>query len=169
MSLRGLLVQSATTHLTEGVSRIEKSFSFLSQEEIWQDPNEHLVSVGNLVLHLCGNVTQYVIAGLGREPIPRDRDGEFTRKPAWTKEALVAQLRNTVDMAIGVLKSCTDSDLDAEYVIQGMPTTGAAVVVHVVEHFSYHVGQITFAVKLLKNLDVGYYAGIDLNQQNSTD
>ena len=168
MTLRDLLVESATTHLTEGVSRIAKSFSLLSQAELWQDPNENLVSVGNLILHLCGNVTQYVIAGLGREPIPRDRDGEFTHKPAWTGEALVAQLRNTVDMAIGVLRSRTDSDLEAEYVIQGMPTTGTAVVVHVVEHFSYHVGQITFATKLLKNTDVGYYAGIDLNQQNST-
>jgi uncharacterized damage-inducible protein DinB len=167
MTLRDLLVASATTHLNEGVSRIEKCLALLSKAEIWHDPNEHVVSVGNLVLHLCGNVTQYVIAGLGREPIPRDRDAEFTRKPNWTGEALVAQLRNTVAMATGVLESQTDADLAAEYMIQGMPSSGMAAIVHVVEHFSYHVGQITLATKLLKNTDVGYYAGIDLNRQNS--
>jgi uncharacterized damage-inducible protein DinB len=160
-------VESATTHLNEGVTRIEKCLALLSQEEIWRDPNENLVSVGNLVLHLCGNVTQYVIGGLGREAIPRDRAAEFTRKPNWPGPALVARLRDTVEMAAGVLESQTAADLEAEFNIQGMPTTGTAAMVHVVEHFSYHVGQVTLATKLLKNIDVGYYAGVDLNLQNS--
>ena len=51
--------------------------------------------------------------------------------------------------------------------VQGFQLSGIGIVVHVVEHYSYHTGQISFWTKQLKNKDLRFYAGLDLNVQNN--
>jgi uncharacterized damage-inducible protein DinB len=155
--------QAAKRYLDEGVQRIQTCLSLVNQDELWHDHNEHLVSIGNLVCHLCGNVSQYILKGLGGEPFERHREAEFHAKPSRRAGELMAELETTVERAEQVIDRLTDSDLRAGYEIQGFAHTGTSAVLHVVEHFSYHVGQITFAVKWLRNVDLGYYRGINLD------
>ena len=161
--ITGQLIEASIHHLQEGVSRIARCLPKLSQEEIWHDHNTNLVSVGNLILHLQGNVSQYIIQGLGKQDFQRHRDAEFEAKPNLSSDELLQGIQNVVDRAANVLEELGEDDLKSDVEIQGFKHTGVSALLHVVEHFSYHVGQISFAVKYLRNIDLGYYADVDLN------
>jgi len=152
--------------MEENLPRIEKCFKELSEEEIWQKPNSSSNSVGNLVLHLCGNITQYIIASLGEKTDLRNRDLEFSKTDGFNKKELLDQLTSTINSAIQVIKHCNSADLLKIRSVQGFNFSGMGIIIHVVEHLSYHTGQIAFWTKLLKDKDLGFYKGIDLNQKN---
>ena len=146
----------------EGIHRIKKCLDFLSEEEVWQRPNENSNSVGNLVLHLCGNVRQWIIAGLGKVPDVRERQSEFDERGPLPKADLVALLDALEKDVRKVLPQLTPEMLVATHPVQVYEEKGMTILIHAVEHFSYHVGQITYFVKARKDLDVGYYEGIPL-------
>ena len=147
----------------ESVPRIRKCLGQLTDEEIWRRPNSNLVSVGNLVVHLCGNVRQYVMFGLGNEPDHRQRQAEFDQREIIPREKLLEELDRLMVDVKRVLNTLTPDVLTKTYNIQGIDITGFGILMHVVEHFSYHVGQITWYTKLVKDVDLGYYEGHDLN------
>jgi uncharacterized damage-inducible protein DinB len=120
----------------------------LSEREIWWRPNAASNSAGNLVLHLSGNVRQWIVSGLGDTQDHRDRDREFTERGPISRRALVALLRKTVDEACSVLGHLSEEQLLRTYDIQGFHVSGLYAASHVVEHFAYHTGQIIFATKL---------------------
>jgi uncharacterized damage-inducible protein DinB len=146
--------------------RIEKSFLLLNEEDAWKRPNESSNSIGNLVLHLCGNITQYAISSLGGKQDNRVRDLEFSTKSGYTKEELLSKLRAVVNEATSVIQNTTEEELLRMRSVQGFDISGIAIVIHVVEHYSYHTGQIAFWTKLLKDKDLGFYAGVNLNKKN---
>ena len=78
---------------TQSLPSIVKCLQQLSEEEIWWRPNPASNSAGNLVLHLCGNVRQWIIAGLGGVEDTRERDREFAEQGPISRTALIAQLR----------------------------------------------------------------------------
>ena len=153
--------------ITESVPRIKKCLAQLSEEEIWYRPNENVVSVGNLILHLCGNLRQWVLSGLGGEPDHRQRDREFDQTDPIPTEELIRQLDTLMEEVERVLHQLTPEDLVASRPVQGFAETGISILVHVTEHFSYHTGQITYYVKTRKNVDLQYYGGQDLSQTSS--
>ncbi|MCZ6691565.1 MAG: DUF1572 family protein [Planctomycetota bacterium] len=157
------IAQSAMRHLAEGCNRIEKCLELTNDKTLWEHPNESLVSIGNLIQHVCGNVSQHILRGIGGEGFVRDRDSEFEKKEMLSRAQLVANVRDVVERACSVIGRMTSDDFERTFTIQGFTTDGVAVVAHVVEHFSYHVGQITYAVKLRENVSTGYYEGKDLN------
>lgn len=160
---RNLLIAETRRRLIgEGVPRIKKCLAELSETEIWHRPNEQSNSVGNLVLHLCGNVRQWVLTGLGKQPDTRQRQAEFDEKGPVPTEELIHRLENVMIEVEKVLDDLTASQLLQTVNVQGFSETGVSVLVHVVEHFSYHVGQITYFTKWKKNMDTGYYRGMDL-------
>lgn len=161
------LTSIAAKYMNESLKRLEKCLSELDESEIWIDHNKNLVSIGNLILHLEGNITQYIISGLGGEKFMRKRDSEFSDKPNLNKQALLMRINNTVEKACSIISGLGESELVKSYSAQGFVYTGSEIIIHVVEHLSYHVGQITFAVKYLKDKDLGYYSGIDLDKQNT--
>jgi len=121
------------------------------------------VSVGNLVLHLLGNVRQQILSGLCGAPDRRRRQEEFDEKgpiPAGELLRRLDALMTEVDQALDRLDPAT---LLTVRKVQGYEESGLSILVHVIEHFSYHVGQMTYFVKSRKAIDMGYYAGIDLN------
>jgi uncharacterized damage-inducible protein DinB len=120
----------------------------LSEEDIWWRPNSASKSAGNLVLHLCGNMRQWIISGLGGADFRRDRDREFAEQGPVPLQVLVAQLRRTVKEACVVLSKLSDDTLAKKYEIQGYHVTGLEAALHVAEHFSYHTGQIIYITKL---------------------
>ncbi len=128
----------------------------LSEKEIWWRPNAASNSVGNLVLHLEGNVCQWIISGLGGAPDRRERDREFAERGPIPRRDLVAQLRKTVTEACRVLEKLSPETLSRSYRIQGFRVTGLGAVCDVVEHFAYHAGQIIYVTKLKHGRDLGF-------------
>lgn len=162
MSVSEQLKQESLRRLLESRQRIHRCLDLLGEERIWHRPNANTPTVGNLVLHLAGNVGQWITATLGNRPDTRDRDAEFAR----TEPLAIADLKRTIDdaldMAMGTISHLTDADLAATWRVQGFQETGTAILVHVVEHMSYHTGQIALHTKLALNIDTGWYAGKDL-------
>jgi uncharacterized damage-inducible protein DinB len=158
------LIAAAVKHMfEESVPRILQCLTMLSEEEVWFRPNEETVSIGNLIVHLCGNVRQWIICGLGGAVDERKRSLEFEEKGPMSNAVLEERLRSTMSEARATLERVDPESLLGARRVQGNDETGMSIIMHVVEHFSYHTGQITFAVKSRKNLDMGYYAGQDLN------
>lgn len=140
----------------ENLHLILKCLRQLSEEEIWWRPNSSSNSAGNLVLHLCGNVRQWIIAGLGGVEFRRDRDREFSERGPIPRRALGSQLRQTIHEACRVLSRLSDKDLTKQLEIQGYRVKGLEAALHVAEHFSYHSGQIIYITKLKRDRDLKY-------------
>lgn len=152
--------------MDESLRMVEKSLGELKEEEVWHRPNEASNSIGNIMVHLCGNITQYILAGLGENKDTRQRDAEFTISGGINKEQLMADLINLIEQVKEVVNGLTDEQLIKYYKVQGFSLSGVGILMHVVEHFSYHTGQIAFWVKYLKAKDLQFYSGIDLNIKN---
>jgi hypothetical protein len=114
-------------------------------------------SISNLMLHLNGNVTQWLIAPFQNLEDARDRPSEFARRDGITAEKLVAMMEETMAKAAAVFAALTKSDLHAHFDIQGYHVTGLHAVYQVVEHFGLHYGQIAYITKLLRDRDLGFY------------
>jgi len=163
---RALIAETKRRLFKDSMPRIRKCLAHLSPEEIWRRPNAEVVSVGNLVLHLCGNVRQNIVAGLGGAPDDRVRDREFAETGPLPAAELLARLDQTMADVDRALDRLDPASLLAIRRVQGFEESAVSILVHVIEHFSYHVGQITYYVKTTKAIDLGYYAGVDLNAKN---
>lgn len=160
------LVENALYRMDESTRMIQKSLAEISEQELWLKPNASLNSIANLILHLCGNMTQYIIASLGETEDVRNRDMEFSSHSTGTKVEIWEQLEQTVDNAKRIIYDADVEQLVKVRSVQGFSFSGVGVIIHAVEHYSYHTGQIAFWVKLLKNKDLGFYSGTDLNIKN---
>lgn len=148
--------------LTEGIARAKACLHLLSEEEIWYRPNGNSNAMGNLVLHLNGNVRQWIMSAMGGEPDFRQRQLEFDARDSMRRQDLLEILEKLEADLRPVLDTITEEKLIQTYRVQGFSETGIAILIHVVEHFSYHVGQMTYFVKAMKDLDTEYYKGLDL-------
>jgi uncharacterized damage-inducible protein DinB len=137
--------------------RIESCLAELSEEQVWARGGENQNALGNLVLHLRGNVRQWIVAGAGGKPDVRDRDAEFAARGGIAKAELSQRLRETIDEAARTLASIEHSRLEERVTIQGYNVSIMEAIYHVVEHFSMHTGQIIFATKLLTGADPAFY------------
>jgi uncharacterized damage-inducible protein DinB len=163
---RALIAETKRRLFEESVPRIRKCLAQLGEDEIWHRPNAEVVSAGNLILHLCGNVRQNIVSGLGGAPDERQRDREFSAAGPLPAAELLARLDALMADVDRTLDRLDPESLLEVRRVQGGEETGLSILVHVIEHFSYHVGQITYYVKTKKAVDLGYYAGRDLNARN---
>jgi uncharacterized damage-inducible protein DinB len=136
--------------------RLVRCLEALSEEDVWWRPNQASNSVGNLVLHLEGNVRQWIVAGLGGESDRRDRPREFAERGPIPRRQLLARLRVAVRQATRVLRQVSARALKRRYTIQRLRVSGLVAVQHVVEHFAYHTGQIIYITKLRQSRDLGF-------------
>ena len=162
--LENIQIEFERRILGESFSRISKCVEMLTLEELWKRPNDNLVAAGNLILHLDGNVRQWIISAIGGSQDIRNRDLEFSNTVQKSKEHLLSSLKQTILEATGIIKSLSLASLDESRLVQGFDENVLSIIIHVIEHFSYHTGQITYFTKLVKNVDTGYYAGLDLNK-----
>jgi uncharacterized damage-inducible protein DinB len=135
--------------------RIVDCLEQLSDEEIWWRPNQASNSVGNLVLHVCGNMRQWIIAGLGDAADVRERDREFTDRGI-APHALREMLESTVREACDVLARLNPAELTKRRIIQHYDVTGYEAAEQVIEHIAYHAGQIIYVTKLKGAKDLGF-------------
>lgn len=146
-------IKHAVFRLEENNAKIVSCLEWLSEDEVWEKPNEASNSMGNLVLHLCGNLTQYLLSALGKRKDERDRDAEFSASKIMNKQALIEKLTATVGQCVDLLQSLDQNSLETKYTVQGYHYSGVGNVIHAVEHFAYHTGQIAFWTKILRRKD----------------
>jgi uncharacterized damage-inducible protein DinB len=151
----------SASKLRELAARIEECLGRLSDEQIWARGKENENAMGNLLLHLCGNVNQWIVSSIGGRPDTRDRASEFRARGGASKAELAQRLRSTLEDALGVIGSLTPERLNARHTIQGYDVSVLEAIYHVVEHFSMHTGQIIFITKLLTTEDLRFYRHLD--------
>jgi uncharacterized damage-inducible protein DinB len=161
---RNALIEEVLHRLyDESLPRILKCIDQLETGQIWWRPNESSNSIGNLVLHLCGNVSQWIYTGLGGYADNRTRQAEFDERTNIDKSTLSALLVNTMEKIKPVISNLPEDELLRKRAVQTFEETGLAILVHVTEHFSYHTGQIAYITKMLSGRQLGFYEGITLD------
>jgi len=141
--------------------RLRSAVESLTDEQVWWRPNSASNSIGNLILHLNGNVGQWLVASFNRADDTRNRPAEFRERRRVPGRLLLEQLGATMDEAEKVLGRLTLADLEATFQIQGYTVTGIAAVYQVVEHFGLHYGQILYLTKAQQGKDLGFYKELD--------
>ena len=138
-------------------TKIRRCLDVLPADALWRRADEHSNSIGNLLLHLAGNVRQWIVSSVGGAPDARFRRGEFTARDGGHADTLFAALRATLDEADGVLAALTPAGLLERRTIQGRDVTVFDAVYHVVEHFSLHTGQIILLTKQYAPARIQFY------------
>jgi hypothetical protein len=142
-------VGAAAAHeLDSALDRIKHCLDQLTDEQIWHRSQPGLNSIGNLILHLCGNLRQWVVAGLGGASDVRNRPAEFAERGPIPKEALLHSLEVVVEEAMQVLARVDARQLAESRRIQGFDVTGAAAIFDSVPHFRGHTQEIVHMTRL---------------------
>ena len=151
-------IDRASEFLTgDYLPKIERCLEQLNDQQIWWRPNPESNSIGNLVLHLCGNARQWIVCGLGAEPDNRMRDAEFAQRDVIPRAELLQLLRTTLADVERVLRHLDASILLEKRTIQGSNVDLLEAIFHVTEHFSMHTGQIIMLTKMLTQQDLRFY------------
>jgi uncharacterized damage-inducible protein DinB len=157
-ALDRIFLDCSVRRLAQLASRIDDCLGRLGEEQIWSRGGANENAAGNLVLHLAGNVRQWIISGVGGAPDMRDRDAEFDARGGLSAGELRARLFGVVREAAAVLEKLPLERLGERVRIQGYDVTILEAIYHVVEHFAQHTGQVIFITKAASGADLGYYA-----------
>lgn len=139
---------AAREQLTKAAKVIKHCLGQLTDEQIAWRPQESLNSIGNLVLHLCGNVRQWIISGVGGEADVRNRPREFSERGPFDREELIRRLDEVVQQADDVLSTVTPQQLLQPRRIQGFETTGLSAIFDSVAHFKGHTQEIVCLTRM---------------------
>ena len=162
-NLRDAIIREVHLRIYEEcLPRILRCIDLLDDQEIWWRPNENSNSIGNLVLHLCGNVRQWIYSGLGRSEDLRHRQAEFDERKIIPRQELLQTLTITMDLVKPLILNIPTEELLNIRAVQTFEESGLTIMIHVTEHFSYHTGQIAYITKMLTDRSLDFYAGIPL-------
>jgi uncharacterized damage-inducible protein DinB len=154
----GIFLQKARyLLLTEYRTKIRLAVEALPEDALWWRANDESNSVGNLLLHLTGNVRQWMVSGVGGAPDIRHRAAEFAATDGPPRTELLANLNHTLDEVDRVLGALTPESLLERRTIQGRDVTVLDAIFICVEHFSMHLGQIILLAKLRAPEAVQFY------------
>lgn len=161
-------ISAAVARLRQQEERILICLNQLTEEQVWQRLNQNSNSVGNLMLHLMGNLGQWVISGVGNEPDTRDRDLEFSTEGGITRAELASRFHARLDHVIRVIEAVGPERLLEGVVPQGYALPVMEVITHITEHFYHHGGQIFLLTKLYLDVDLAFYKHLaNNNKQHS--
>lgn len=168
MNTKELLLNEFETRVfQESFERIYKCLGMINDADLNSSPNSSIPPITNLLLHLHGNASQWILSGLGPKIDNRDRDQEFVIQAKIRKSELVFLMESLKGNLRQTLHDLDPMCLKQKFMIQGFEVTGFSILIHVIEHFSYHTGQIALLTKWITNRETGFYGDIDLNQLNS--
>ena len=151
------LKEARSLLLEDYLPKIERCVALLTDQQLWWRANPASNSIGNLLLHLSGNVRQWIVVGLGGAVDTRNRDAEFAQRDMIPREELVGRLRETLREADQTLAAFAAQRLLDRFKIQGLDVVALAAIFHVVEHFSMHTGQIILLAKMFAEVDLEFY------------
>ena len=134
--------------------RVQHCIGVLSQNDIWWREHEANNSVGNLLLHLTGNLNQFILAGVGGAPDTRDKPQEFAERQRMPKEALMSALERALLETDRTLAAFEPSRFLDRTSVQDRERPYLEVISVVVEHFALHVGQIIYITKMKTGKDL---------------
>jgi uncharacterized damage-inducible protein DinB len=120
----------------------------LPREAVWARANDGSNSIGNLLVHLTGNVSEWILGGVAGRPVNRYRAAEFEQKAGGDGKTLLDNLESVLRECDAVLASLGEKDLERTIVVQARDTTVLSAIYHVVEHFAMHTGQIVMMTKI---------------------
>lgn len=143
--------------IEEQLPRITRCAELLGDERVWQRPSSNTNSVGNLILHLCGNTTQWIMAQFTELTDQRKRDAEFAADGGLTTQQLTKSLHDVYTEACATVDKVPLTELLAARVVQGYDETGLSAILHVLEHTSGHAGQIYAWTKQATGIDLSFY------------
>lgn len=143
--------------IDEQLPRITRCAELLGDDRIWQRPSKNTNSAGNLILHLCGNTTQWIMAQFTEQTDQRQRDAEFAADGGLDTAQLTSRLHDVYTQACQVVDGVTVERLLAPRTVQGYQETGLSAILHVLEHTSGHAGQIYAWTKQVTGIDLAFY------------
>ena len=143
--------------LGDYLPKIERCLEKLTDDQIWWRANKDSNSIGNLILHLCGNARQWIISGVGSQPDNRNRDSEFEQRDPISRAELLTLLRSTLSEIQTTLEALDPLTILEDRKIQGHDVDILEAIFHVTEHFSMHTGQIIMLTKMLTSSDLRFY------------
>lgn len=167
-TLDQLFVRYSVEKLKQHRDRIVACLDKLRYDQIWGRGAESENAVGNLVLHLCGNLRQWIGSGVGGKPDIRVRDREFSARGGIQPDELKERLQTAIAAAVTAIEGLTPERLAETIRVQAYDITVLEAVYHVVEHFSGHTGQIIFATKMFTGADLGFYAHLSKPKHGET-
>ena len=170
---RGFLRQARFRLREDYLFKISRALAVLNDRQVWQRPNATSNSIGNLLLHLAGNLRQWIVSGVGGVTDVRERDQEFAARESLTKDELLIRLAEVIDDADKILAkledeiAATGSDQPLQNLIlpQGYQQTTLDAVFHAVEHFSYHTGQVILLAKWQAEGEIRFYNERELRER----
>ena len=151
------IAKSTGLLLHEYLPKLARSIEALTDDDIWWRPNDASNSIGNLLLHLRGNVTQWILGSVGGQPYARERQQEFDARTGPEAARLLADLSEVVREACTVITAQTATTLLERRTIQGYDVSVLEAIYHVVEHFSMHTGQVIWLAKARRGIDLGLW------------
>jgi uncharacterized damage-inducible protein DinB len=157
MSAEAIFLQFSADKLEQLHGRIKDCLARLTPEQIWIRNSENENAVGNLVLHLSGNIRQWIGSGVAGMPDNRQRDAEFDARGGKATAELSDLLETRVAEAVVIIRKVPATRLTERITPQGHDVTVLEAIAHVVEHFSQHTGQVILLTKMLTGDDLGYY------------
>ena len=148
-SLATLFLNDSAELLDQSLLKIENCLGQLSVKQIWWRADPEGNSIGNLVLHICGNLRQWSVAGVGGQPDTRDRDDEFSPAHNLTSDQLLQIAKSHIQECKSLMESLEAETLTSEFTIQGFQVNGLQALNHTITHFVGHTHQIICITRML--------------------
>lgn len=142
--------QTESIHLlNESFAKIRHCVGQLNEEQVWFRPERSLNSIGNLLLHLCGNLNQWVTCGVGGKTDERDREREFSADGTHSADELIKLVEQAIAAATTTIKGIDEQSLLESRSIQGFRVSGMGAIMHSVPHFVGHTHQVIYLTRLI--------------------
>jgi hypothetical protein len=141
-------IAQARQRLAADIERIKHCVEQLDDAQLWWRPQEPLNSIANLLLHLCGNLRQWIISGVGGETDTRDRPREFAERAAISKGELIGRLETVVAQVDAVLAGLEGARLLEPRRIQGFDETALSAIWNSLNHLGGHAQEIVYITRL---------------------
>lgn len=166
-SFERIFLQFSADKLKQFSARIAECLGRLNYDQVWARGSDNENAVGNLVLHLCGSVRQWIGTGVGGKPDVRVRDREFRARGDVQPSELRERLEGVIADVVPIIEGLPAERLTEKVVIQSYNVTILEAIYHVVEHFGQHTGQIVYATKQLTSQDLGFYKHLNNSAPHS--
>ncbi len=153
LMIAALFLAHSCTKLEQMTAHLAACLGRLSDQQIWQRGGAHENAIGNLILHLCGNMRQWIMHGVG-QPDVRTRDLEFSAASGQSGAELIELFRSTVSEATGIIAATTPAHLIERTTPQGREVAVLDAIYQVVGHVQQHVGQIILLTKQMTAQDL---------------
>ncbi len=145
------IARDLVRYYQEARQKIHGLLEPLSDEQIWARPYPYGNSIGNLLLHLIGNLSYYIGAEIGGTGYVRNRPLEFNDPARYPKLLVLQSFDAAIAVVVATLQQQTEADWGSAYTAKGMEDAGDrfTAFLRCAGHLHHHTGQIMYLSKQL--------------------